>query len=533
MRITKISLTNFRSFKDTQTIDLAPVTLLFGPNSVGKSSVLMALAYVQQILQKGHCDPQQLDALGKKSIGGFSSLVHAQDLSKTITIKFDYENSGLPPNSYDSKAEEIGNELGLSYLKMPDYDGSLNNGAVAFDISWSNEFNRAFVEKVTYWANGTFIACVASSEDLKRTEIQDLNLNHMLLQTLDDTEWTQREYGYEPDGRVIPDDEWVSELEQVLYELNPSKAPKNHIAAPISLKCRFGALPLLDRPVLTNLQGQDFENIEEHLNYQVLESLLSQIVVTPLDRLLKLLSESIQIGPLRLVPDNDYVPNPHPEQKGWVDGSAAWDLLYKDPNADDIIKKLLKDTSDWFSSSDKLDAGYEVINQSIAELSSSGRDNELVGLLRKRHLFFKELRTNILLSANQLGTGISQVLPIVVAANHDKIGLVCVEQPELHIHPRFQVELADIFLRAKDKHSFLIETHSEHLILRILKRIRQTTENELPDNYKAIQEGDVSIVYLEPTENGVVTKRIRVDEDGEIIDRWPHGFFIERAEELF
>ena len=50
MRITKLSLTNFRSFKETQTIEFAPVTLLFGPNSVGKSTVLMALFYLQEIL---------------------------------------------------------------------------------------------------------------------------------------------------------------------------------------------------------------------------------------------------------------------------------------------------------------------------------------------------------------------------------------------------------------------------------------------------------------------------------------------------
>ncbi|MEC8861164.1 MAG: DUF3696 domain-containing protein [Pseudomonadota bacterium] len=47
-----------------------------------------------------------------------------------------------------------------------------------------------------------------------------------------------------------------------------------------------------------------------------------------------------------------------------------------------------------------------------------------------------------------------------------------------------------------------------------------------------MEEDDVSIVYLEPTENGVVTKRIRVDEDGEFVDRWPQGFFVERREEL-
>ncbi|MBW3812766.1 AAA family ATPase, partial [Aeromonas hydrophila] len=62
MRITSLELTNFRSFQATQRIEFAPVTLLFGPNSVGKSTVLMALFYLQQILEKGHCDPMRLDA---------------------------------------------------------------------------------------------------------------------------------------------------------------------------------------------------------------------------------------------------------------------------------------------------------------------------------------------------------------------------------------------------------------------------------------------------------------------------------------
>jgi AAA15 family ATPase/GTPase len=69
MRITKLSLTNFRSSKETQTIEFVPVTLLFGPNSVGKSTVLIALFYLQQILDKGQCDPQRIDALGGKLVG--------------------------------------------------------------------------------------------------------------------------------------------------------------------------------------------------------------------------------------------------------------------------------------------------------------------------------------------------------------------------------------------------------------------------------------------------------------------------------
>jgi predicted ATPase len=95
------------------------------------------------------------------------------------------------------------------------------------------------------------------------------------------------------------------------------------------------------------------------------------------------------------------------------------------------------------------------------------------------------------------------------------------------------VELGDLFIECSKNRSFLIETHSEHLILRLLKRIRQASDKELPESFDPILDGDISIVYLESTTNGVVAKRIRVDEDGEFIDRWPKGFFSERAEELF
>ncbi|QPI41609.1 MULTISPECIES: AAA family ATPase [Pectobacterium] len=546
MRITKISLTNFRSFKETQTIDIAPVTLLFGPNSVGKSSILMALAYVQQILKQGHCNPQKLDALGNKTIGGFRALVHGQDLTKTIRIRLDYSPDKTPFVYYGSDVDAMTNHIQYAhYVLMNDFGGSIESGTVEFEIAWSERFKRAYVKNYRVWANDVYVGCVNSSEDLKNTLVQELNTQHPLLIPYNNEDWLESEYG-EAEGREpLELDEYHTEFEQVLNQLNPNPASTATVAdkdnsgtdfvnriAPIALACRSGAIPLLGTPVVTNLSGQDFDEFDEHFNFLVVQEILSQVFVLPLDMLMKYLSKSVQIGPIRLVPDNDYVPNPHPEQRDWVDGSAAWDLLYKDPNSDSTIRKLLGSTSDWFASSNKLDAGYEIINRSIAESTNIDSTDEHMGLLNKRHVFFRELRSNILLSANQLGTGISQVLPIVVAANYDDIALISVEQPELHIHPRIQVEIAEVFLHAKDKHSFLIETHSEHLILRLLKRIRQTTDNELPDGSKPIRGEDVSIIYLEPTENGVLTKRICVDEDGEFVERWPQGFFVERREEL-
>lgn len=541
MRITKISLTNFRSFKSTQVIELAAVTLLFGPNSVGKSSVLMALAYVQQILNKGHCNPQKLDALGDKAIGGFKALVHGQDTSSTIKIRLDFEPGFTPFIYYSSDVAEMANHIYEPYVLMGDLGGQTKTGAVEFEIAWSNRHQHAFVKCYRVWINERFVGCITSSEDLKNTIIQELNTRHPLLVPLDDSDRSDPDESNDEDSEVLANGE--TKFVEVLNRLNPNSGvrpaeadienacePFINFISPIALSCRNGAIPILSNPIYTNLDGQEFDDIGNHFNYLVVREVLSQAFVLPLDQLLAYLNKSLLIGPLRIVPNNDYAPNPHPEQADWFDGSAAWDLLYKDPNTDSATQKLIQDSNHWFAYAEKLNTGYEIINQSLAE-ELNIQDQLLKdhnNFLHKRQVAFKELRSNILLSANQLGTGISQVLPIVVAANTDQECLVSVEQPELHIHPRFQVELGDLFLENSNLHSFLIETHSEHLVLRLLKRIRESSETI----NRTVENDKVAIIYLEPSEKGVVSKRIHIDEDGEFKDRWPDGFFNERREEL-
>ena len=89
----------------------------------------------------------------------------------------------------------------------------------------------------------------------------------------------------------------------------------------------------------------------------------------------------------------------------------------------------------------------------------------------------------------------------------------------------------------------LIETHSEMFVLRLLRRIRETTEYRTPQTVRERIEGPnlryrmshdkLAVVFVEMDEHGIQLKKIRVDNQGEFIDRWPHGFFEERAEELF
>jgi AAA15 family ATPase/GTPase len=78
---------------------------------------------------------------------------------------------------------------------------------------------------------------------------------------------------------------------------------------------------------------------------------------------------------------------------------------------------------------------------------------------------------------------VSQVLPVLVAAYASQGSILAMEQPEIHLHPALQAELGDVFIESAlgpRGNTFILETHSEHLILRLLRRIRETTNGELP-----------------------------------------------------
>jgi len=134
-----------------------------------------------------------------------------------------------------------------------------------------------------------------------------------------------------------------------------------------------------------------------------------------------------------------------------------------------------------------------------------------------------------------VGVGISQTLPVIIGALHVKEGLFAIEQPELHIHPALQVAIGDLFISCiqESQICFLLETHSEHLMLRFLRRIRETDEDNLPPGKDPLNPDQLAVYYVEQSGTGVSLFPIRVSEDGEFIDRWPKGFFSERAEELF
>jgi hypothetical protein len=143
------------------------------------------------------------------------------------------------------------------------------------------------------------------------------------------------------------------------------------------------------------------------------------------------------------------------------------------------------------------------------------------------------------LTFSQVGTGYSQVIPILENLAVDNTYLY--KQPEVHLHPKLQSKLADCFIeklnsvKSKNRQKFrIIETHSEHFVLRLLRRVRESqTLDELLHSSLTLSVGDFSLVYFKPEDDKTEVYQIRVSEIGEFIDSWPDGFFDERDEEIW
>jgi predicted ATPase len=123
------------------------------------------------------------------------------------------------------------------------------------------------------------------------------------------------------------------------------------------------------------------------------------------------------------------------------------------------------------------------------------------------------------------GSGISQILPFVVQSLAASDQIISIEQPEVHIHPRLQADLGDLLIEAikePRQNQFLIETHSEHLALRLQRRVRE----------KKLSPDQISILYVSRGPNGATVQPLRLDEEGDFIDDFPGGFFPERLREL-
>jgi predicted ATPase len=129
-----------------------------------------------------------------------------------------------------------------------------------------------------------------------------------------------------------------------------------------------------------------------------------------------------------------------------------------------------------------------------------------------------------------VGFGVSQVLPVLVQLLYvERDATLIFEQPELHLHPRVQSELADLFIETIQMRQdgeprgiqCLVESHSEHFLRRLQRRI---AEGKLAPDQTALY-------FCKPGPDGSTIEELKLDEFGNI-SNWPEHFFGDEVGDL-
>ncbi|MDM8561177.1 DUF3696 domain-containing protein [Candidatus Parabeggiatoa sp. HSG14] len=137
-------------------------------------------------------------------------------------------------------------------------------------------------------------------------------------------------------------------------------------------------------------------------------------------------------------------------------------------------------------------------------------------------ILFTEAATGLEIDISRLGFGYSQILPIVVAT-FSQMDMLIFEAPEIHLNPSLHGALTDLFIEgANSGKQILVETHSEHVIYRLQRRIAEGQ----------IAPKNVAIYYVRRGAEGSITERLEMTQTGEI-PNWPSGFFDTRMSDVF
>ncbi len=122
-------------------------------------------------------------------------------------------------------------------------------------------------------------------------------------------------------------------------------------------------------------------------------------------------------------------------------------------------------------------------------------------------------------SLTDVGFGVAQILPVIAMLMHAPNGsIVLLEQPELHLHPSAQANLADLLLFVAERRNLqlIVESHSEHIVRRLQRRIAEA-------KFKFATPENIKMYYCQPGDGGSTIEQVDVDRFGQI-SNWPERF---------
>ena len=555
-----VELRNFKAFgsEGSGRIPIKPITLVFGQNSAGKSSLLHSLLWLDHGVHTGEWDVHHPRLAGDMvDLGGFQRFVHRHESERTISISLEVDSwigkmqvtLGFGTVSEDDEDEEeeraeFSNQKELSRskitslradIKLPDESIGLRSYEISQEGKTLIRFNRK---------KGFMVLSV-------------LAITHQMVVELTKS----RGFPFDPESHSIEDfDRSVSKIVEetpirisgkLLLNIGTQNAP--------SLRYRM------------ERTGQKASPLDESLHQAIM--ILTRIVGRQFSGIGGRDSMStVYLGPLRIYPDRDLAMVTETDRSDWLaSGLFAWEMLREIPEARTRVNRILKNILELryeFQIAQRSltpEEANRVVDEEIARVMSQGLDlgdseqitdtlaqlsdtisKQMQGFASENdsgYLRLIDFKSGTPLAAKDVGMGISQVIPVLVAASILRNKIICMEQPELHLHPGLQTKLADSLLVSaiEQGNSLVIETHSEHLILRLLRRIRETNNQDFsdwPKELKAacpygIRPEDIAVIYVEPGGEGSKVTELPITPDGDFSCAWPDGFFAERSKELF
>ena len=599
--ISGLRIGNFKAFSDTQHIPIRPLTLIFGPNSSGKSSLIHSLILAHHGMKKGDLDVHRTEIGGDSvDLGGFKQYIFNRDADRQVDWAIE-----LNTNKFEGRLGEIfkpakkiliGVTIGLVF------DIEIPGDSDLFETTIDEIFNLVEQAKKKGEEVPDIFVQLSELERVKKSRYQSLKLKDIITKKprintyrvdadgLPLLKMSIRKSGFMRLDTVNNEHPVLKSLMEAIFESSTTtdKITEEDFDVLNNAISELVSKITVDTPkFLPHAIRKDDQSISKEANALLAisksrrkEDLLSALnIFFPriVDEIIRGLTEITEkqlnrfryLGPLRSYPPRHLAFAQYHDPNWLAGGGYAWDEIGKQPDLKDKI-------NEWLGNPEKLSTNYELIAHHLLTIddlkeSHSKRVSEIEdayiediqsddfvhdinylfetiydipkdlktieqNLTEIKELVLRDKRTETTVSHRDVGIGISQVLPVLASAYANKDSIIAIEQPEIHLHPGLQAELGDVFIESalgENKNTFIIETHSEHIILRLLRRIRETAEGTLEDGICPIAPSDIAVVYAQPTPKGAILKELRVTEEGEFRDSWPEGFFTERAKELF
>ena len=627
--ISGLKIGNFKAFGKEQEIPLRPITLIFGPNSAGKSSIIQSLLLARHIQDTGNVDAHQTTLGGAAvDLGGFAKYVHQRQGTRNTTIHFTFKRSvSAGKGRYLGGFEKltIGYSIGMSPAGRSHSQPVIQSATLWLDecellhlvrtengelqMDKAALLDRSFLGLADIWTADdlerweTLRGVLAKMPERRQkilNEAAEYGLTsgdifdpksgkpsvkgacHIVTTRLHISAFCD---GNDPSERQAAIASAALERERPLVLGEAEQLHKDAIIRELS-EMRFQA----DRPIHkcrnplprenyhyeeSPAQGgldspgcnpfafykRYLEQNDPKLEDTDLEAMAWAMTLRyDLENLIEAAGNAVQrglesatyLGPLRWIPPR-FIPEGEQYDASWkAGGGNAWQRLRHEPELLERVNRFLRDELKT-SYQLKIEAFGPVTSASVpAETSYSDpqsmrfaedppptaerRVPSAEGTITVLSIVDATANPPIKVSHRDVGTGISQLLPVLVNAAGSEECLIMIEQPELHLHPALQAELGDVFIESalgESKNTFLIETHSEHLILRLLRRIRETATGALREGMTPVRPEDVCVLYIEPGKDGSKVVHLPVNAEGDFDKPWPEGFFAERARELF